>query len=70
MILRPEIHPYETKTHFQDDSAARNSSPQNKNSNSRMILRPEIHPHETKKQFQDDSAARNSSPQNKIAILG
>ena len=31
MILPPEIHPYETKTQFQDDSVAENSSPQNKN---------------------------------------
>ena len=31
MILTPEIHPYETKMQFQDDSFAANSSPKNKN---------------------------------------
>lgn len=69
MILTPEIHPYETKMQFQDDSVAANSSPQNKNTIP-VILSPEIHPHKTKIQFQDDSAARNSSPQNKNAIPG
>ena len=33
MILRPEIHPHETKAQIQDNSAARNSSPRNKNVN-------------------------------------
>ena len=33
MILRPEIHPHETKMQIQDDSAVRNSSLQNKNAN-------------------------------------
>ena len=31
MILPLQIHPYETKTHFQDDSVAANSSLQNIN---------------------------------------
>ena len=33
MILRPEIHPCKTKAQIQDNSAAANSSLQNKNAN-------------------------------------
>ena len=38
MILSPEIHPHKTKIQFQDDSAAANSSAENKKRKLKPVL--------------------------------